>query len=196
MRRTGREFADGWLRAQKLVMPRPTPASTSTASTPRTSWRILTSVRSAARSTSPASMWRVSATSPPHGHHHAEELGLPHQAPGSARRPEHGIEQRVQCLIVPTGTPIAHVEGVFNAVVTEGDFVGQKRRPSGRGAGAGPTASAVVADLIDIARGRTAADLPCRDAAESGCRPSPMERHSRPYYVRLMVVTGPASSPT
>ena len=63
------------------------------------------------------------------------------------------IEQRVHACMVPVGTPIAHVEGVFNAVVTEGDFVGQNVRRAR--AGAGPTASAVVADLIDIARGRT-----------------------------------------
>ena len=49
--------------------------------------------------------------------------------------------------------PIARVDGVFNAVVAEGDFVGRVML-EGRGAGAGPTASAVVADLIDIARGR------------------------------------------
>ena len=84
----------------------------------------------------------------------AEELGYRIKLLGSARPTEHGIEQRVHPCMVPIGTPIAHVEGVFNAVVTEGDFVGQNVA-EGRGAGAGPTASAVVADLMDIARGRT-----------------------------------------
>ena len=66
---------------------------------------------------------------------------------------EHGIETRVHPCMVPVAHPIARVDGVFNAVVAEGDFVGRVVL-EGRGAGAGPTASAVVADLIDIARGR------------------------------------------
>ena len=55
--------------------------------------------------------------------------------------------------MVPLAAPIAHIEGVFNAVVVEGDFVGTTMF-QGRGAGQGPTASAVVADLVDVARGR------------------------------------------
>ena len=54
--------------------------------------------------------------------------------------------------MVPETAPIARVDGVFNAVVAEGDFVGRVML-EGRGAGAGPTASAVVADLIDLSRG-------------------------------------------
>ncbi len=67
--------------------------------------------------------------------------------------------------MVPAAAPIARVDGVFNAVVAEGDFVGRVML-EGRGAGAGPTASAVVADLIDLARNRAtpvwgAAPRPC-----------------------------------
>jgi len=120
----------------------------------------------------------------------AEELGYRIKLLGIARPTEHGIEQRVHACMVPIGTPIAHVEGVFNAVVTEGDFVGQSVA-EGRGAGAGPTASAVVADLIDIARGRT---VPTFAVPADALRPlvrSPMERHRGPYYVRLMVLDRP-----
>jgi len=120
----------------------------------------------------------------------AEELGYRIKLLGIARPTEHGIEQRVHACMVPIGTPIAHVEGVFNAVVTEGDFVGQSVA-EGRGAGAGPTASAVVADLIDIARGRSA---PTFGVPADSLRPlqrSPMERHRGPYYVRLMVLDRP-----
>jgi homoserine dehydrogenase len=69
----------------------------------------------------------------------AEELGYRIKLLGIARPTEFGIEQRVHACMVPLGTPIAHVEGVYNAVVTEGDFVGQNIC-EGRGAGAGPTA--------------------------------------------------------
>ena len=84
---------------------------------------------------------------------YAEELGYRIKLLAIARRTENGIEQRVHPCMVRDSAPIAHVEGVFNAVVVEGDFVGSTVY-EGRGAGAGPTASAVVADLVDLARGR------------------------------------------
>jgi homoserine dehydrogenase len=121
---------------------------------------------------------------------YAEELGFRIKLLGIARPTEHGIEQRVHACMVPHGTPIAHVEGVFNGVVTEGDFVGQTVA-EGRGAGGGPTASAVVCDLIDIARGHV---LPAFSVPASSLKKlpaSPMERHYGAYYVRLMVVDRP-----
>jgi homoserine dehydrogenase len=63
-----------------------------------------------------------------------------------------GLFQRVHACLVPQAHPLAHVAGSLNAVVAEGNFVGRLLF-QGRGAGEGPTASAVVADLIDIARG-------------------------------------------
>ena len=63
-----------------------------------------------------------------------------------------GLFQRVHPCLVPLSHPLAHVSGSLNAVVAEGNFVGRLTF-EGRGAGEGPTASAVVADLIDIARG-------------------------------------------
>ena len=120
----------------------------------------------------------------------AEELGYRIKLLGLARETRHGIEQRVHPCMVPLATPIAHIEGVFNAVVIEGDFVGTTMF-QGRGAGQGPTASAVVADLVDVARGRhmpafvvPAASLADRPAA-------PMDRHVGAYYMRLMVQDRP-----
>jgi homoserine dehydrogenase len=121
---------------------------------------------------------------------YAQELGYRIKLLAIARPTEHGVEQRVHPAMVPLGTPIAHVEGVFNAVVTEGDFVGQSVI-EGRGAGAGPTASAVVSDLIDIARDRL---LPAFAVPVSALRrmPSaPIERRQGAFYVRLMVVDRP-----
>ena len=65
----------------------------------------------------------------------ADELGFRIKLLGIARLTEHGLEQRVHPCMVPAGTPIAAVEGVFNAVVAEGDFVGRVVL-EGRGAGA------------------------------------------------------------
>ena len=84
---------------------------------------------------------------------------LPHQAAGHrAAGRRRASSTRVHPCMVPVAAPIARVDGVFNAVVAEGDFVGRVVL-EGRGAGAGPTASAVVADLIDIARGPAHAGL-------------------------------------
>ncbi|WP_119458349.1 homoserine dehydrogenase [Rhodospirillaceae bacterium SYSU D60014] len=120
----------------------------------------------------------------------AQELGYRIKLLAVAQPTEHGIEQRVHPSMVPLGTPIANVEGVFNAVVTEGDFVGQSVA-EGRGAGAGPTASAVVADLVDIARGRAMPAFSVPVSALRPLSPSPIERRRGAFYVRLMVVDRP-----
>lgn len=121
---------------------------------------------------------------------YAAELGYRIKLLGLARQTEHGIEQRVHPCMVPLDAPIAHVEGVFNAVVAEGDFVG-KTVFQGRGAGAGPTASAVAADLADIARGVRLPVFSVPAGRLSKAPAAPMERHSGAYYVRLMVLDQP-----
>ncbi|MBF0334676.1 MAG: homoserine dehydrogenase [Alphaproteobacteria bacterium] len=120
----------------------------------------------------------------------AEELGYRIKLLGIARRTEAGIEQRVHPCMVPLSSPIAHVEGVFNAVVAEGDFVGRSFY-EGRGAGAGPTASAVAADLIDIAAGRRGPTFGVPASQLEPLPASPMERHRGGYYIRLMVLDRP-----
>jgi homoserine dehydrogenase len=118
----------------------------------------------------------------------ADELGYRIKLLGIARRLPDGVETRVHPCLVPISAPIARVDGVFNAVVAEGDAVGRVML-EGRGAGAGPTASAVVADLIDLARGRLTPiwgqDSPADDAVV------PIGRHAGPYYLRLMVIDRP-----
>ncbi len=120
----------------------------------------------------------------------AEELGYRIKLLGLARETRHGIEQRVHPCMVSLDAPIAHIEGVFNAVVVEGDFVGTTMF-QGRGAGQGPTASAVVADLVDVARGRTMPAFVVPAARLSEMKVSPMARHSGAYYMRLMVQDRP-----
>jgi len=116
----------------------------------------------------------------------AGELGYRIKLLGLARMTEQGLEQRVHPCMVPLETPIAHVEDVFNAVVVEGDFVGRVVS-EGRGAGAGPTASAVAADLMDIARGRLAMTFAVPAKKLTRTPAAPMDRHRGAYYIRLMV---------
>jgi len=120
----------------------------------------------------------------------AEELGYRIKLLGIARLTEEGLEQRVHPCMVPRATPIAAVEGVYNAVVAEGDFVGRVVL-QGRGAGAFPTASSVAADLVDIAAGRHVPIFGLPTANLRAIPGVPIERHHGAYYIRLMVVDQP-----
>jgi homoserine dehydrogenase len=86
---------------------------------------------------------------------YAEELGYRIKLLGITRRAEKGIELRVHPTLVPTTRLIANVEGPMNAVLVKGDAVGPTLY-YGPGAGAEPTASAVIADLVDVTRMHTA----------------------------------------
>jgi homoserine dehydrogenase len=86
---------------------------------------------------------------------YAEELGYRIKLLGITRRRAKGIELRVHPTLVPARRLIASVEGVMNAILVKGDAVGQTMY-YGAGAGAEPTASAVIADLVDVARMLTA----------------------------------------
>jgi homoserine dehydrogenase len=120
----------------------------------------------------------------------AEELGYRIKLLGIATLSERGVERRVHPCMVPRSAPIATVEGVFNAVVADGDFVDTIMQ-EGRGAGERPTASAVVADIADIARGLRVPTFGV-PASELQRLPAVPMRHRRgPYYVRLMVVDKP-----
>jgi homoserine dehydrogenase len=119
----------------------------------------------------------------------AAELGYRIKLLGIATYGDGGLLQRVHPCLVAADKAIASVSGVFNAVVAEGDFVGQTVH-QGRGAGAGPTASAVVADLIDIAQGHTHAVLspPVKGAK---VKKLSMDGNVGRYYVRLSVADQP-----
>lgn len=86
---------------------------------------------------------------------HATELGYRIKLLGMARRVDGGrVVQAMEPCLVPIESPIGAVEGVFNAVFMRGDHVGDSLL-IGRGAGAGPTASAVLSDIVDLSRGAT-----------------------------------------
>ena len=82
---------------------------------------------------------------------YAEELGYRIKHLGIARKTEQGIELRVHPTLIPARRLIANVDGVMNAVLVQGDAVGPTLY-YGAGAGAEPTASAVVADVVDVVR--------------------------------------------
>ena len=120
----------------------------------------------------------------------ARELGYHIKLLGIAGPTERGLEQRVHPCMVSEDVPLAHVDGVFNAVVIEGDFV-DRTMFGGRGAGAGPTASAVVSDLADVARGQTLPVFGIPAHKLEAIPAAPMARHVGAYYIRLMVVDRP-----
>ncbi|HQT65429.1 MAG: homoserine dehydrogenase [Acidocella sp. 20-57-95] len=120
----------------------------------------------------------------------ADELGYRIKLLGIARETAAGVEVRVHPAMVPKQTLLAAVDGVFNAVLAEGNFAGTVFL-QGRGAGAGPTASAVVADLIDIARGSHIPVWGAHANALSVSPAVPMAALTGTYYLRLMVVDQP-----
>jgi homoserine dehydrogenase len=122
----------------------------------------------------------------------ARDMGYSIKLLGLARMHDTGLEQRVRPCMVAETTPIGALQGVTNAVVAEGDFVG-KCIFTGPGAGEGPTASAILADVLDAARGvvspafgRTAAGLAKAPRLQHG------EEHS-PYYLRFMLADTPGA---
>ena len=120
----------------------------------------------------------------------ADELGYRIKLLGLARMTPLGLEQRLHPCMVPVSAPIARVDGVLNAVVVDGDEVNTVVH-EGPGAGAGPTASAVVADIVDIARGSKLPVFGTPAANLANHRLAPMERHQGCYYIRLMVLDQP-----
>ena len=121
---------------------------------------------------------------------HAAALGFRIKLVGLATEVAGELFQRVHPCLVPLAHPLAHVDGSLNAVVAEGDFVGRLFF-SGRGAGEGPTASAVVADLIDVARGEVGPAFAMPTARLAALAPADTAAHVGRFYLRLMVADRP-----
>lgn len=120
----------------------------------------------------------------------AEMLGYRIKLLGIAEKQGESILQRVHPCMVPVSSPLANVHDVYNAVAVEGDSVG-KVFFEGRGAGAGPTASSVVADVMDIARGTTYRPFTLPVSALASAPLSGMSRLVTSYYMRLSVTDKP-----
>ena len=120
----------------------------------------------------------------------ADALGYVIRLIGMAQTDEHGLFQRVQPHLVAFDHPLAHVDGATNAVVAEGNFSGRLLF-QGAGAGEGPTASAVVADLIDIARGEVGAPFSVSVEELEALAPADKGHRLGRSYVRFMVADRP-----
>ncbi|MCX7152890.1 MAG: homoserine dehydrogenase [Proteobacteria bacterium] len=127
---------------------------------------------------------------------YAEQLGYRIKLLGITRKTAEGIELRVHPTLIPTRRLIANVEGVMNAILVKGDAVGATMY-YGAGAGAEPTASAVVADLVDVTRMHTAD--PEQRVPHLAFQPDqlaatvilPMEEVVTSYYLRMRVLDRP-----
>jgi homoserine dehydrogenase len=123
---------------------------------------------------------------------YAEQLGYRIKLLGITKRTAQGIELRVHPSLVPTQRLIANVEGAMNAVMVQGDAVGTTLY-YGKGAGSEPTASAVIADLVDITRLHTAdplnrvPHLAFQPGSMSNLPVLPMSEVVTSYYLRLRV---------
>ena len=123
---------------------------------------------------------------------YAEQLGYRIKLLGIARRRDKGIELRVHPTLIPAGRLIANVEGAMNAVLVQADAVGTTLY-YGKGAGAEPTASAVIADLVDITRLATAdpdhrvPHLAFQPDAMNDTPILPMAQVQTAFYLRLRV---------
>ena len=123
----------------------------------------------------------------------AEELGYRVKLLGVATRTEAGVEQRVHPSMLPMDSAVARVGGVTNAVEIDGDAVGALVL-SGAGAGGDATASAVIADIVDIARGVGGPVFGVPAATLATPSRAPMARHEGGYYIRLSVLDRPGAA--
>jgi homoserine dehydrogenase len=122
--------------------------------------------------------------------HYARDFGYRIKLLGIAERRGDALLQRVEPCLVPIAAPLASVDGSYNAVEVEGDAVGRVVF-EGRGAGAGPTGSAVVADLIAIARGDRYPPFTLPTAQLTHARPLEAAARGGSYYLRLSLKDEP-----
>jgi homoserine dehydrogenase len=127
---------------------------------------------------------------------YAEQLGYRIKLLGITKRTPEGVELRVHPTLIPAKRLIANVEGAMNAVLVQGDAVGATLY-YGKGAGAEPTASAVIADLVDVTRMHTAdpenrvPHLAFQPNAMADLKILPMDEVQTSYYLRLRVLDKP-----
>jgi homoserine dehydrogenase len=116
----------------------------------------------------------------------AKEFGYEIKLLGIAKKVGDGVELRVHSTMIPSSSMIAKVDGVMNAVTVVGDRVGETMF-YGAGAGGDATASAVIADIVDIVRGNNGPMLGYKKGLESGLRLLSKDEITTNYYLRLQV---------
>jgi homoserine dehydrogenase len=116
----------------------------------------------------------------------AKEFGYEIKLLGIAKKVGDGVELRVHATMIPSESMIAKVDGVMNAVTVVGDRVGETMF-YGAGAGGDATASAVIADIVDIVRGNSGPMLGYKKGLESGLKLLSKDDIETNYYIRLLV---------
>ena len=123
--------------------------------------------------------------------HQAADMGFRIKLLGVSQMTSSGLEQRMSPCLVPTSSPLGQLEGGTNMIVIEGDQVGQIVL-RGAGAGEGPTASAVVSDISDLARGISLATFgqPAKTLKKAS---SSKSKTPAPYYLRMLLHDEPGA---
>jgi len=190
MRETGRSFDEVLAEAQELGYAEADPAFDIDGIDAAHKLAILTSIAFGTKVDFDSVYTEGIANISPLDIDYADTLGYRIKLLAIGQITDHGVEQRVHPCMVAKDSAIAQVEGVYNAVLAQGDWADDTVY-RGRGAGEGPTASAVVADIIDIARGNIVPTFGVPAALLTDIDAAPIDRHAGAYYVRLTVKDQP-----
>ena len=191
MSTTGLDFATALKEAQDLGYAEPDPTNDIEGIDAAYKLAILSTLAFHAR-VHPDQVYREGITGlQPSDFRYARELGYAIRLLAIAKLVDGGLEARVHPTMVPAGTMLASVDDVYNAVQVEGDLVGRILF-YGRGAGAGPTASAVVADVIDLAQRIVSGEVrPTVAVQDESIQVRPMADAQSRYYLRLVAADRP-----
>jgi len=191
MSTTGLDFGTALKEAQDLGYAEPDPTNDIEGIDAAYKLSILSTLAFHAR-VHPDQVYREGITGlQPSDFRYARELGYAIRLLAIAKLVDGGLEARVHPTLVPAGTMLASVDDVYNAVQVEGDLVGRILF-YGRGAGAGPTASAVVADVIDLAQRLVGGEIrPTLAVQDASIQVRPMADVQSRYYLRLVAADRP-----
>ena len=190
MEQDGKTFADALDEAQRLGYAEADPTFDIEGLDAAHKLAILTSLAFGTRIDSEAIFVEGISTIRPEDIIAADELGYRIRLLAVAQKTDTGIEQRVHPTMVPRDSDIARITGVTNAVAVDGDFVGSVIL-SGPGAGGDATASAVVGDVMDLARGDIVPPLGRPVDQLQPYKRARMRAHEGGYYLRLLVPDRP-----
>ncbi|HEX4533412.1 MAG TPA: homoserine dehydrogenase [Rhizomicrobium sp.] len=190
MEATGRSFADVLVEAQKLGYAEADPALDVGGGDTAHKLAVLSALAFGVKPDAAGITTQGIEEITPEDIAFAKEFGYRIKLLGIARQTPQGLDQRVQPAMVKIGTPLADVEGVFNSIVAHAGAAGPFFF-EGRGAGEAPTSSAVIADIVDIARGFDGAVFGRAAHELMDAKPAPSEARVSPYYLYLNVKDSP-----
>jgi homoserine dehydrogenase len=190
MESTGRSFSEVLADAQRMGFAEADPALDIGGGDTAHKLALLSSLAFGIRPTLAHTSVRGIADVTPDDIAFAREFGCRIKLLGVARHTAEGIDQRVHPAMVKRGTPLGDVEGAFNAVVADAGEAGPFLF-AGRGAGQAPTAAAVIADLVDIARGDVGPAFGRPTSQLEEARPAPESARASAFYLRFQALDQP-----